>query len=184
MWDCLFLGLKEIEGALEYAKDNAISPCIYPMVVMAAHTGARRSELLRSQAHDFDFTGKVVTIREKKRVRGQYSTRRVPLSSLLASAMAKWMKEHPGGFTFLAGDQPLTRDQAHGFFQRTFASSKWQRLKGWHVFRHSFASNCAAKGTDQRSIDTWMGHQTEEQRRRYRHLFPDQQQKELGRVFS
>ena len=38
--------------------------------------------------------------------------------------------------------------------------SKWQVLLGWHVLRHSFASNCAAKGVDQRLIDEWMGHQT------------------------
>jgi integrase len=108
----------------------------------------------------------------------------VPLTPLLTSVMQTWFKKHSAGFTFLADDHPLTPDQAHRFFKRTFAKSKWKRVKGWHVFRHSFASNCAAKGTDQRSIDTWMGHQTEEQRRRYRHLFPDQQHKELGRVFS
>ena len=40
-------------------------------------------------------------------------------------------------------------------------------------FRHSFASNLAAASVDQRIIDEWMGHQTEEQMRtRYRHLFP------------
>jgi len=184
LWDCLFLGLKEIEGVLEYAQKNSIHDCFYPMVVMAAHTGARRSEILRSQAHDFDFAGKVVTIREKKRVRGQYSTRRVPLTPLLTKVMKNWFKKHSAGFTFLIDGHPLTPDKAHRVFQQTFAKSKWERVKGWHVFRHSFASNCAAKGTDQRSIDTWMGHQTEEQRRRYRHLFPDQQHKELGRVFS
>ena len=184
LWDCLFLGLKEIEGVLAYAKENAVDACFYPMLVMAAHTGARRSEILRSQVHDFDFAGKVVTIREKKRVRGQYSTRRVPLTPLLTSVMKTWFKKHAAGFTFLADGQPLSPDRAHRILQRTFAKSKWKRVKGWHVFRHSFASNCAAKGTDQRSIDTWMGHQTEEQRRRYRHLFPDQQHKELGRVFS
>jgi site-specific recombinase XerD len=44
----------------------------------------------------------------------------------------------------------------------------------YHVLRHSFASNLAAAGTEQRVIDELMGHTTEEMRKRYRHLFPEQ----------
>jgi integrase len=40
------------------------------------------------------------------------------------------------------------------------------------------------KGIDQRMIDAWMGHQTEEMRQRYRHLFPDQQQRALASLFA
>jgi site-specific recombinase XerD len=57
-------------------------------------------------------------------------------------------------------------------------------LRGWHVLRHSFASNLAAKGVDQRFIDEFLGHQTEAQRRRYRHLFPHQQRQVLCQVFG
>ena len=55
---------------------------------------------------------------------------------------------------------------------------------GWHALRHSFASNCAAAGLDQRVINEWMGHQTEEMVRRYRHLFPDQARKAIDVVFG
>jgi integrase len=43
---------------------------------------------------------------------------------------------------------------------------------GFHTYRHSFASNLAAAGVDQRIIDEFMGHTTEAMRKRYRHLFP------------
>lgn len=43
---------------------------------------------------------------------------------------------------------------------------------GFHTYRHSFASNLAARGVDQRIVDEFMGHQTEAMRKRYRHLFP------------
>lgn len=43
---------------------------------------------------------------------------------------------------------------------------------GFHTYRHSFASNLAAAGVDQRVIDELMGHTTEAMRKRYRHLFP------------
>ena len=39
-------------------------------------------------------------------------------------------------------------------------------------------------GVDQRLINEWMGHQTEEMRKRYRHLFPDQQREALESVFG
>jgi integrase len=52
-------------------------------------------------------------------------------------------------------------------------NSKWSVLRGYHVLRHSFASNLARHGVDQYKIDEFMGHQTDEMRRRYRHLFPE-----------
>ncbi len=61
--------------------------------------------------------------------------------------------------------------------------SKWEVLRGFHVFRHSFASNCAAQGIDQRLIDAWMGHQTEEMRKRYRHLLPSNEVIAIRTVF-
>lgn len=53
-------------------------------------------------------------------------------------------------------------------FKSTLAASPWENVRGFHVLRHSFASHAAAEGIDQRMIDEWMGHQTEEMRRRYR----------------
>jgi integrase len=78
----------------------------------------------------------------------------------------------------------LTKDEAHDHFQRTLASSKWKVLKGWHVLRHSFISNCAAKGVDQRLLDAWVGHTTDEMRRRYRHLIPSVEKQAIRTVFG
>ncbi|MEM6799407.1 MAG: tyrosine-type recombinase/integrase [Planctomycetota bacterium] len=75
-------------------------------------------------------------------------------------------------------------DTARYRFNKALAGSKWSKLPGLHVLRYSFASNLAAGGVDQRIIDEWMGHQTEEMRRRYRHLFPDQQREALSSVFG
>ena len=51
------------------------------------------------------------------------------------------------------------------------SKKNWFKL-GFHTYRHSFASNLAAAGVDQRVIDEFMGHTTEAMRKRYRHLFP------------
>lgn len=188
LWECLFLTLPEIEELLEFVGQHARQPFIYPMFVFAAHTGARRSEMLRSQIDDLDFDGATVLIREKKRVHGKLSTRRVPLSPFLLGVLREWLKNHPGGrYTFALGSEvvrsgkardsatPVTHDEAHDHFKRTLSGSKWEKIRGWHIFRHSFCSNCAAKGIDQRIINAWVGHQTEEMVRRYRHLIPNQQ---------
>jgi integrase len=82
------------------------------------------------------------------------------------------------------GILPLTAGEAHDHPQRTLAGSRWEVVKGWHVCRHSFISACASRGIDQRHIDEWVGHTTEEMRRRYRHLYPSVQRKALGSEFD
>jgi integrase len=78
----------------------------------------------------------------------------------------------------------LTRDQSHDHLKRTLAGSKWEVIKGWHVLRHSFISACANAKVDQRFLDSWVGHQTEEQRKRYRHLYPSTEQEAIKSVFG
>lgn len=56
----------EIKLLLETIKnDKNLPPYLYPMIVTAAHTGARRSELLRAIKTDVEFTQGVITLREK-----------------------------------------------------------------------------------------------------------------------
>lgn len=197
LWDSLVLTSKQVQAVLDYVKQVAEHPFIYPMFVFAAHTGARRSEILRSQVDDFDFQSSTVLIREKKRNHDKSLTyRRVQISDLLQQTMKEWFAQHPGGqFTIcepvkiIRGKTrevgvPLTRSEAHDHFKRTLADSQWPKIRGFHVFRHSFASNLAAASVDQRIIDKWMGHQTEEMRKRYQHLFPDQQREAIASVFG
>jgi integrase len=197
LWECLILESKDVQEVLAHVKEAAQHPFIYPMFVFAAHTGARRSEIVRSQVDDFDFPSRTVQIREKKRDHDKSLTyRRVRMSDLLVKVMQQWFSQHPGGqyaicepVKIMRGKTrevgvPLTRSEAHDHFKRTLASSKWAKLRGFHVFRHSFASNLAAAGVDQRIIDKWMGHQTEEMRKRYQHLFPDLQRQAIDSVFG
>ncbi len=82
------------------------------------------------------------------------------------------------------GILPLTEDEASHHLKQTLARSEWSVIRGWHIFRHSFISACANMGIDQRLIDEWVGHTTEEMRRRYRHLYPSVQRKALDSVFG
>lgn len=197
LWDSVFLTLDDITELLEHVNRIARHCFLYPMFVFAAHTGARRSEMIRSVLDDIDLASQTVLIHERKRVKGKLSTRRVPLSPLLKNVLRDWLERHPGGVqTFClgtaipnskksrSGPTILTVDEVHDHFKRTLAETKWSRLRGWHVFRHSFCSNCAARGVDQRIINAWVGHQTEEMVKRYRHLIPNQEQDAIRAVFQ
>jgi integrase len=97
LWDALYLRPHEIAELLEHVRTHARHEWIYPLVCMAGHTGARRSELIRMRISDVDFAGGSVVIREKKRVKGKRSTRRAPLTPLLKDALQSWLAVHPGG---------------------------------------------------------------------------------------
>lgn len=97
LWECLFLQLPEIDKLLAYVKEKATLPWVHPLFCFVAHTGARRSEVIRAQVDDVDFEAKTVLIREKKRAHDKRTTRRVPLSSFLAGVLQEWLKIHPGG---------------------------------------------------------------------------------------
>ena len=54
----------EIEKLLKHVEETSYKPYVYPMLVTAAHTGARRSELIRSRVEDIDFKTKKVLIKQ------------------------------------------------------------------------------------------------------------------------
>jgi integrase len=183
--------------------------------------------MCRSRVEDFDFEGREVTIREKKRDRTvQETRRRVPMTATLERVMREWLGPgHPRGpYAFCHGEvverskkrsqttghvsgperpttlagraatvqdrvgkpEPghLTESEATHHFKRALAGSKWSVVRGFHVFRHSFASNLAAAGKKPDVIDAWMGHQTEAMRKRYRHLFPEETRDAISDVFD
>lgn len=224
LWGALYLTAEETAELLEHAKVNATQPFIYPMLCFAAHTGARRSEMIRTRVADVDFESNTLTIQERKRVKGKLTTRRVPMSAFLAAVLKEWLGKHPGGEslfcqaeyversrtrspttghrgekTRLRSSQarlslvtkrnhvpngPLSPKEAHDHLERTLVGSKWEVVKGWHLFRHGFISALASKGIDQRLIDDFVGHQSEEQRRRYRHLYPSVKEQAIAQVFG
>jgi integrase len=212
LWDALYLTLPEIDAFLTDVKATAAHGWIHSLVATAAHAGLRRSELVRARKSDVDFESMTLTVRERKRTKGKRTTRRVPLSTALATILRDWLAGHPGGPYLFAqpeevarskkrsrttghvngagrptslksrlasvsardrpGVLPLTIHEVSDHFRRTVDRGSWSVILGLHCLRHSFISECASKGLDQRIIDEWVGHQTDELRRRYRHIYP------------
>ena len=153
--------------------------------------------MLRALASDVDLAGGTITIREKKRVVGKRSTRTAPITPKLAEVIREWLAVRPDNASLFCqaervarsrtkrdGPTAVTKDEAHDHFKRTVAGSKWASLRGYHVLRHSFISALASEGVDQRVIDEIVGHQSEEQRKRYRHLYPGVMRDAISRVFG
>jgi integrase len=193
LWDCLFLSVEEMEELLASVKSPATPTFLYPMVATAIYTGARRSELCRLRIIDIDFDRQSVHLSEAKRKKGVRSYRRVPLAPKLAVILSDWIGRHPGGTSLFADPNgrrsrseaiPVVPAKASNALDRSLESGKWRVVRGWHTFRHSFVSNAAARGVDQRLIQAWAGHMSEEMSARYRHLFPEHEARVMQAVFG
>lgn len=179
LWECLFLREVEIGELLQHVAEVVKRlprfPYIYPALSFCAYTGARRSEMFRCLIDDVNDDW--IMLREKKRDRDvQFTFRYVPLHRELREVLDTWQTRHPGGqYLFCKnGREPLDDRTSREAFKAVVKGSKWKVLHGYHVLRHSFASNLARSGrVSQAEIDELMGHQTEEMRLRYRHLCPE-----------
>ena len=191
LWKSLFLEREEIAALLQHAEKRQTLPAAHPLLVFVAHTGARRSEIVRARIEDLDFRARTVLVREKKKSRAKAMTyRRIDMSPFLERVLRSWLDNHPGGqhvfcTSGLFGDpKPLTVWQADFHLKSPLANSEWSIIRGFHVFRHSFASNLAMAGVADKIIDEWMGHQTAEMRKRYRHLFPRERRSAIDAAFG
>ncbi len=185
LWESLFLDEEQVREVLAHAARAAADDFAHPMIAFAAYTGAEERDR-RERAGRLRPRARVVLIREKKRrhsVGGSY--RHVPLHSSLAEIVSEWFARSPGrrhAFSRAAG-APLTWNVAQKALRRALDGSRWEKITGWHTFRHSFASNCASRGVPQSHIDAWLGHQTAAMRERYRHLFPHDLRESIERLF-
>ena len=187
LWQSLFLTLPEVEAFLDYFRDLRQQPYVYPMITFAAHTGARRSEIRRSLVTDFDFTARTVMIREKKKDSAKVETyRTVPMTPRLEQVMRDWFAKHPDNPHAICtpSGRSMSDHYTTKLLRHATAGSEWSLIPGWHCLRHSFISNCAARGIDQRLIDHWVGHSTDAMRRRYSHLLPAVSQAAILSVFG
>lgn len=189
LWKFLYLDETQVAELLEHVKKTALHPFIHPMFAIAAYTGARRSEIVRSVIDDFKFKEGIVVIREKKRQKALAGTiREVPMRPQLKEIMQEWFTIHPGGQATIVAplkmprrktrlkSEALTREEAYHHFRETLSNDRWKTVRGFHVLRHSFGAICTRAGIPMNVIAKWMGHTTDEMMKLYQHLFPEDEQ--------
>jgi integrase len=183
LWDCLYLTPPEIAGVLALVRQRSKADISFLLHALPAYTGMRRGELLRLRWVDVEFNEDSLSARSRKQSRQQVETkRRIDLHPELKTILLDWQKKRPRGQYVICHDnnpEPLTTREANSLFWQPMRGTRWclcshknRFVVTFHVYRHSFCSNLAAAGVDQRVIDQFMGHQSEAMRKRYRHLYP------------
>jgi len=183
LWECLYLSPQEIAGLLATVRTNARADFSFLLHAIPAYTGMRRGEVLRLRWIDVDLEEGYISARSRKQSRRKKETvRRIDIHPELKKELLAWRQQRPKGQHVISEPdtlEPISNDRANRGFWQPMRGTEWclDNAKDWfkvgfHTYRHSFSSNLAALGVDQRVIDEFMGHQTEAMRKRYRHLFP------------
>ncbi len=175
LWNGLYLSPEEIASLLQTVRQRQASDFSYLLHAIPAYTGMRRGEILRLTWQDMDFDRRIVFARSRKQSRRKTMTvRSIDMHPELTTELLAWRKQRPRGQYILClpkSTEPLSLDKANTAFWQPMRDTSWclDRRRNWykvgfHTYRHSFVSNLAARGVDQRVIDEWVGHTTDAMR--------------------
>lgn len=174
---------------------DALGPVLRVLILAAAITGLRQSELLGLRWRDVDWTAQRIRVRNAY-VRGEHSaegksdlsTRRsVPMASRLARELDRWSTR-----TLYNTDEDLVfaHPQTGRPIDRTKVTRRFQdacraagvRVITFHDLRHTFATRLAAHGEPLRTIQEYLGHADAKTTQIYAHYAPSAH--EVARVDS
>jgi len=171
---------------------DVLGPVLRVVILTAAMTGLRQSELLGLRWRDIDLEAQRIRVRNTF-VRGEHSadgkselsTRRsVPMASRLASELDVWWRRsnydqaddlvfaHPTKGTPLDGSKVSKRFKAA-------CSEAGVRSVRFHDLRHTFATRLAASGTPVRTIQEFLGHADSKTTQIYAHYAPSHHEVQL-----
>ena len=186
LWTTLFLLPHEVGELLDLVKERSDDPRSVLLHAIPAYTGMRRGETLGLTWDHVDLARGTVTAHSRKQSRKQKQTPRT--IDLHAGLIPLLTEAEKAGGRYVVPDKdggPLQGNRGDRLFWRPMRHTDWHlendRFKvGFHTYRHSFASNLAMAGIDQRVINELMGHTTEEMAKRYRHLIPAKTKAAVG----
>lgn len=142
---------------------------------LALRTGMRRGELMALEWSSVDIARARLTVRASL-VEGVLESpksnaiRHLPLTEDVVAMLAA--RTHREGLVFRAPDgAPLTKGKMASGLERLCRRTGVRPI-GWHVLRHTFASQLAMQGVPLLTIKELMGHSTIQMTMRYAHLAP------------
>jgi integrase/recombinase XerD len=148
----------------------AIKNVKHRAMLMTAYAGGLRvSEVTQLRAADIDSQRMVIRVRQGKGRKDRY----VMLSPrLLQILRAYWKAVRPRDFLFPGAmlDRPLTTESIKKVCQRARRAAGLSKNITAHTLRHSFATHLLESGTDLRTIQVLMGHQSFSTTARYVHV--------------
>ncbi|MGE0761876.1 MAG: tyrosine-type recombinase/integrase [Bdellovibrionales bacterium] len=153
----VILSVDEVNQVLKNAKMFSLDG-LYPYLAAVAHTGARRSEILRLTKADIDFATNLIQIRRSKNGRERF----IRMSPTLERVLKERVQNQAGDNLFtnehgtkLDSNKELTRIMNK--FKAFFPIEKdW----GCHALRHSFARNFLMQGRQMYQLQAILGHRS------------------------
>ena len=215
--DLQFLALEELEAVLRAIPDDVVvrvpaptrrgrrgpapppppppdvlGPVLRVLVLAAAMTGLRQSELLGLRWRDVDWVAQRIRVRNTF-VRREHSTqgksdlstrRSVPMADHLAGVLDVWSKrtEYKDDddlvFAHPQTGSPLGRSKVTKRFKAACKDAGVRPVK-FHDLRHAFATRLAASGQPLRTIQEFLGHADSKTTQIYAHYAPSEHEVEI-----
>lgn len=144
------------------------------MLLCALRTGMRLGELIGLRWEDIDFERRQLCVRRSVN-RGVETSpknnrvRYIPLASDLFTELAR--RRRTEGYVFAKNQERVTSSAAWNALNRAILRAHLRPI-GWHVLRHSFASQLAGDGVSLYMIQWLLGHSDQKMTQRYAHLAP------------
>jgi integrase len=179
-------------GSAPPVPPDVLGPVIRVVVLTAAMTGLRQSELLGLRWRDVDWTAQRIRVRNAW-VRGEHSTegksdlstrRSVPMADKLAGELDRWSRRTLYGtdddlvFAHPQSGRPLDRTKLTKRFKAACADAGVRPVR-FHDLRHTFATRLAASGQPLRTIQEFLGHADSKTTQIYAHYAPSAHEVEM-----
>jgi integrase len=171
---------------------DVLGPVLRVIVLAAAMTGLRQSELLGLRWRDVDWVAQRIRVRNTF-VRGEHSTdgksdlstrRSVPMADRLAGELDRWSKraayntEDDLVFAHPQKGTPLDRSKVTKSFKAACRTAGVRVIK-FHDLRHTFATRLAASGQPLRTIQEFLGHADSKTTQIYAHYAPSEHEVQI-----
>jgi integrase len=163
--------LKEPPGRLRYLTrqemDTLIVACsahLRPIVLMALHTGMRKSEILGLRWQDIDFAAKTITVRQTK----NNEPKVIPMNQTLYAELHSRPRHLHSDYAFCnaAGER---YDEVKRSFKTACRKAGIKDFR-FHDLRHTFASHLVMNGINLKTVQHLLGHKDIRMTLRYAHL--------------
>jgi integrase len=138
-----------------------------PIVMVALHTGMRKSEILGLKWHDIDIKRNIIYLHDTK----NGEKREVPMNRAVQKAIIGVFKSPESQYIFCNRD-----GEPYGDIKKSFLTAvKKSGIVNFHFhdLRHTFASQLVMSGVDLNTVRELLGHKSLEMTLRYSHLSPD-----------
>jgi integrase len=156
---------------------EALPERLWPLVLVAIHTGMRLGELLALTWRDVDLASGTITIREAKSGEGRIAWMSPVAAATLRTLRRKQIQDGAvvadvgqmrGGYVFQEA-RGSSRTCLWRYWQPALRKAGIENLH-FHDLRHTFASRLVARGIDIYRVKTLMGHKTLRMTERYAHV--------------